>query len=53
MKLKVMYGVVNPYLGSVQRCEGEEQEEKPCKEKEEEEEGCEEEKGQEDKMDCD
>ena len=53
MKLKVMYGVVNPYLGSVKQCEEEEQEEKPCEEEEEEEEGCEEQKGQEDKMDCD
>ena len=50
MKLKVMYGVVNPYEGSVKRCEEEKKEEKPC---EEEEEGFEEEKVQEDKMDCD
>ena len=53
MKLKVMYGVVNPYLGSVHRCEEEEQKEKLCEEEEEEEEGCEEEKGEENKMDCD
>ena len=53
MKLKVMYGVVNPYEGSVQWCEEEKQEEKLCEEEEEEEEGCEEEKGEEDKMDCD
>ena len=50
MKLKVMYGVVNPYEGSVKRCEEEKKKEKLC---EEEEEGCEEEKVQEDKMDCD
>ena len=53
MKLKVMYGVVNAYQGSVKRCKEEEQEEKPCEEEEEEEEGCEEEKGEEDMMDCD
>ena len=53
MKLKVMYGVVNQYEGSVKGCEEEKQEEKLCEEEEEEEEGCEEEKGQEDKMDCD
>ena len=53
MKLKVMYGVVNPYEALVKWCEEEKQAEKPCEEEEEEEEGCEEEKGQEDKMDCD
>ena len=49
MKLKVMYGVLNPYQGLVKWCEEEKKEEKPC---EEEEEGCEEEKVEEDEMDC-
>ena len=35
MKLKVMYGVMNPYKGSVKRCEKEKNEEKPFEEEEE------------------
>ena len=35
MKLKVMYGVLNPYEGLVKWCEEEKNEEKPFEEEEE------------------
>ena len=62
-KLKVMYGVANPYKGLVQWCEEEEEDEKWSEEEEEEEQRSEEEeeeeqwsqeeKGEEVTMDCD